>query len=393
MPEPALTRRECLTRGAGAVLAAGAAAVGGYLLYDPRGPTGAPPASTTPPLPDFTAGVDFDASSPRLSIATAGVETANLNTAPVSEPPRPAAQRIHQLVRGAIDGLIPGAKNGAGIRRFIRAGDIVLLKPNVGFDRPPQLGATTHPEIIRAVVRLCREAGAAEVLIADNPIEAPDACFARSGLARVAADEDARIVVPTDHDFRAAPPDPRSQGRDLRTRGADQDTGAGLPAAWPILYAPLARATKLIGLAPIKDHNLASASIVLKNWYGLLGGRRNQLHQAIQAVIADLAVLFRPTLVIADGTRVMLRNGPTGGRASDVRPGGVLGRPAVVAAVDPIACDAWCYENLLGRDPAKLTYLALAHERVTAPSSATRVYGESDWHTYERQGLIARAAL
>jgi uncharacterized protein (DUF362 family) len=164
---------------------------------------------------------------------------------------------------------------------------------------------------------------------------------------------------------------------------------AGLPERWPVFQAPLARATKLIGIAPVKDHNLCSASMNLKNWYGFLGGRRNQLHQAIYEVISDLALLFSPTLVIADATRVMMRSGPTGGRLSDVQPGGALGRPAVIAAVDPVACDAWCYENLLGRDPGQLAYLSLAAQKIAGLPR----FAERDWRLYAAAGKIVTTSL
>jgi uncharacterized protein (DUF362 family) len=127
----------------------------------------------------------------------------------------------------------------------------------------------------------------------------------------------------------------------------------------------------------------------LKNWYGLLGGRRNQFHQAIHHIVSDLGMMMSPTLVIADGTRVMMRNGPTGGRATDVKPGGELGRPTIVASVDPVACDAWCYQHLLGRDPATLAYLEMAQRKIGEQvAGGTKRFGQRDWQTYDRQGLI-----
>ena len=352
-----LTRRECLVRGAGAVVATAAAAAGGYLLYDSSGRRGLVGDAGKTPVPhalkDFFAGIDFPAASPRISVA-------------MGEEPR-----IESMLRAAIGGLDPSL----GMRRFIRPGDVVLIKPNAGFDRPPYLGATTHPEVLRAVIRLCREAGAREVLVTDHPIESPAACFAKSGIGPVVEAEGARLIVPREDQFGPV------------------HSGAGPLDRWPIFYAPLERATKLIGIAPIKDHNLCSASMNLKNWYGLLGGRRNQLHQAIHEVISDLALLFSPTLVIADATRVMMRSGPTGGRVSDVKPGGELGRPTVVAAVDPVACDAWCYENLLGRDAAQLAYLGRAVEKIRADvASGAQRFGSSDWRAYERAGQIVRVS-
>lgn len=358
MSDNRLTRREVLVRGAGTLAAAGVAAAGGYLLYDPVGDAGLPrQGGPGIRLRNYFASVDFPASSPRISVAIA--TEANLDS----------------LLRSAVTALAPSV----GMKQFVSAGDVVFVKPNVGFDRPPHLGATTHPEVLRALIRMCYEAGAKKVIIADNPIEAPEACFARSKIGDVAEAEGAKVMLPSQADFEELV---------LRSRGADPQRGEAL-GRWPIFYRPLAEATKVIGVAPIKDHNLCSASMNLKNWYGLLGGRRNLFHQAIHNIISDLGLMMSPTLVIADATRVMMRSGPTGGRISDVQAGGELGRPAVIASVDPVACDAWCYENLLGRDPARLTYLELAHAKIAAQTAGgVRRFGERDWRVYERQGKI-----
>jgi len=358
-----MTRREWLARGAGAVLAAGAAAGGAWLLYDPEGDAGLPaPSAGGVRLKNYFAGVDLPASSPRISVAT-GVE-----------------DRIGQMVRAAVGGLA----GDRGIRRFVSAGDVVLIKPNVGFDRPPAVGATAHPEVVRAVIRLCREAGARMVVVADNPIESPEACFARSGIGPVAREEGARVVLPSEARFERVV---------LREDAPDAAAGEAL-GRWPIFHRPLAEATRVIGIAPVKDHNLASSSQNMKNWYGLLGGRRNQFHQAIHHVVSDLALMMSPTLVIADGTRVMMRNGPTGGRPSDTKPGGEMGRPVVVASVDQVACDAWCYEHMLGRDPAQLAHLEMARGKIARRIAAGEDrLAESDWRVYERQGLIGTTNL
>ena len=353
-----MTRREWLARGAGAVAAAGAAAAGGYLLYDPVGDAGLlDPSDACVRLPNFFAGIDLPISNPRISIAVGTDST------------------IEPLVRAAVAGLAPSL----GMKCFVSAGDVVLLKPNVGFDRPPYLGATTHPEVLRGLIRLCREAGAHKVIIADNPIEAPKACFAKSKISEVAEAEGATVMLPSQAGFETLV---------IRPRDPDPHQAEVL-GRWPVFYRPLREAAKVIGVAPIKDHNLSSASMNLKNWYGLLGGRRNQFHQAIHHVISDLGLMMSPTLVIADATRVMMRNGPTGGRLSDVKPGGELGRPAVIASVDQVACDAWCYEHLLGRDPAQLPYLDLAHRKIAARiAEGEKRLGERDWRVYDRQGLV-----
>ena len=343
MSERKVTRRQCL----GALAATAVASAGGYVLWDRSGDrkTG----QQRHPIKDYFAGIEFPASNPRISAALGD------------------DRGIDAMVRAAVNGL----DAGLGIKRFVHPGDVVLIKPNAGFDRPPHLGATTHPEVVRAVIRLCKEAGARQVMVTDHPIETPEACWIRSEIGPVAHSEGATLLTPRDREFVGL-------------------TGpAELLKGWPVFVAPLHRADKLIGIAPVKDHNLCGASMNLKNWYGLLGGRRNQLHQAIHEVISDLAAIFSPTLVIADATRVMMTSGPTGGRATDVQPGGQLGRPAVIAAVDPVACDAWCYENLLGRDPATLAYLSLAARKL---ASLGRL-GESNWRAYEVSGQIVTTSV
>ncbi len=363
MSDGDLTRREWLIRGAGTVAAAGTAAAGGFLLHDPDGDAGLrKPSDGAQRLRNYFETIDFPAGDPRISVAV-GNES-----------------QIEQLVRAAVGGLAPND----GIKRFVSKGDVVLVKPNVGFDRSPHMGATTNPEVLRWVIRLCKEAGAGKVIVADNPIESPEACFAKSKIRDVTDEEGAKLVLPSQVHFESLVI--RDSVPDARKREA--------LGRWPIFYSPLAQATKVIGVAPIKDHNLCGASMQMKNWYGLLGGRRNQFHQAIHNIVSDLGMMMSPTLVIADATRVLMRNGPTGGRISDVKIGGEMGRPSVVASVDQVACDAWCCEHFLGRDPAKLAYLELAAKKIAAQvAGGAKRFGEPDWRTYERQGKIVTTGV
>ena len=200
-------------------------------------------------------------------------------------------------------------------------------------------------------MRLCREAGASEVRVADNPIESPAACFERSGVGKAAVEAGARVYLPTAADFRL-----------LETPGATHI------ARWPFFWRPFAGVTKVIGVAPVKDHNLCRASMTTKNWYGLLGGRRNQFHQDIHGIVADLALMLRPTFVVLDGTRVLWRSGPTGGSLADVREGRTL-----VASTDSLAADAFGWDDLLGRGGEPLpAYFAKA---------ASRGLGTPDWRS------------
>lgn len=253
------------------------------------------------------------------------------------EPSAPGMAIIHgadpdRLVRAALDAL-------GGVKQFIRSGDVVIIKPNVAFDRAPALGATSSPGVVAAVVRLCREAGARQVMVLDNPINQPEGCFLKSGVQRAAEEAGATVILPQASAF------------------APVEIGGEVLKTWPMFYRPFRDADKVIGIAPCKDHNLCGASLTMKNWYGLLGGMRNQFHQNIHGVIADFPLLMKPTLVILDGTHVLLSNGPTGGSLSDVAK-----RDTLVAGVDMVAVDAYGY-TLLGRDPEKLEYLKKAHAR------------------------------
>jgi len=257
---------------------------------------------------------------------------------------RPAAAADVAVGRGGTvrERLAKALDAVGGLRHYVQPGDIVLLKPNVAFDRSPNLGATTDPQIIEELVRMllvdCR---AQEVRVADNPIESPADCFAKSGIGTAAQRAGGRVYLPDSNAFRM-----------LHTPGAT------LIENWWFFNRPLTNVDKVIGVAPVKDHNLCHASMGLKNWYGLLGGRRNQFHQDIHEIVSDLSLMIKPTLSLLDGGKVLMKNGPTGGDPSNVKPG-----DAVVAAVDPVAADAWAFEHLLERGAEYPRYLHMAEEK------------------------------
>ena len=229
-----------------------------------------------------------------------------------------------------------------GLARLVGPGDIVLVKPNVAFDRSPILGATSNPALLEALIRmLLVDARAREVRVADNPIESPADCFAKSGVGAASERAGASVFLPDSNAFE-----------DLHT------PGAVLIERWPFFKRPFKGVTKVIGVAAVKDHNLCHASLGIKNWYGLLGGRRNQFHQDIHEIVSDLSIMIRPTLTILDGTRILMENGPTGGDPANVKQGDV-----VLAATDPVAMDAWAYEHLLERRTALPDYLHRAERK------------------------------
>jgi uncharacterized protein (DUF362 family) len=235
------------------------------------------------------------------------------------------------LVRAAVDRI-------GGMERFVRRGETVLVKPNMAWDRTPEQGANTHPEIVTEVVRLCREAGAGRVVVADVPVHDPRRTAARSGIEEAARAAGAEFLIPASTGFTLAA------------------LGGSILDRWEV-FDPLLEADRLINVPVVKDHGLSRLTCGMKNLYGVLGGSRGRLHQRVHVSIADLAVAFRPTLTVVDATRVMVRGGPQGGRLDDLLPVG-----AVAAGTDPVALDAWG-ASLLGIDPKEIDYIVLARGR------------------------------
>jgi uncharacterized protein (DUF362 family) len=235
------------------------------------------------------------------------------------------------LTRRAVDAL-------GGMKRFISRGDVVVIKPNIGWDRLPIHAANTNPDVVATVVKMAFEAGAKRVVVTDASCNDPNRCFQRSGIWRASYHLGADVILPAEHRFRT-----------MRLNGDVLDE-------WPV-YTPLVQADKVINVPVAKHHNLARYTGAMKNWYGSLGGRRNRLHQNIDVSVADLATFMRPTLVVVDATRVLVRNGPQGGNVDDTRELGT-----VIATVDQVAADAFG-SSLIGQKRENIAYLKMGQER------------------------------
>jgi uncharacterized protein (DUF362 family) len=236
------------------------------------------------------------------------------------------------LVRKALEGL-------GGVRRFIGRGDVVVIKPNIAWDRTPEQAANTNPLAVAEMVRLCLEAGAKKVRVTDVSCNEPRRCFQRSGIASAASAEGAEIVLPEEHLFRQ-----------VNLRG-------DVLGEWPVLE-PFIAADKMINFPIAKAHSLTGVTLGMKNWYGILGGDRSRLHQHIHESLADLADFMRPTLTIIDAYRVLIRNGPVGGDLGDVEL-----KKTLIAGTDPVALDGYAAKVFWNIAPETLLYLKLAQDR------------------------------
>ena len=226
-----------------------------------------------------------------------------------------------------------------GIRRFVSRGDVVIVKPNIAWDRTPEQAANTNPEVVAELVRQCWSAGAKKVIVTDVSCNDPRRCFERSGVAAAARQQGAEVLLPAPEKFK------------------EVDLGGDLLQDWPV-YQPFLEADKIINVPIAKHHSLTGCTLGMKNWYGILGGQRHRLHQRIHESLADLADFMRPTLTVADSYRVLLRNGPTGGNLEDV-----LLKKTIVAGTDPVALDAYLAKAYWDLEPVALPYLKLAADR------------------------------
>jgi uncharacterized protein (DUF362 family) len=239
-----------------------------------------------------------------------------------------------EMVRRAVAEL-------GGMGRFVKHGDVVVVKPNMSWDRVPEQGATTNPEVVREVVKLCLEAGAKKVKVFDSTLNEPRRCYKRSGIQKAAEEAGADVQFVMDRKFKTAA---FPMGDVIKS--------------WE-LYEDVLDADRLINVPAAKHHSVPEAGISLgmKNLMGLIGGNRGQYHRNFAKKIVDLSTRIKPDLVILDAYRVLLRNGPSGGNLADV----VLMKN-LIAGADPVAVDSYG-ATLFNLQPEKIPFLIEAKQR------------------------------
>ena len=257
---------------------------------------------------------------------------------------RPAAAAAPVPALAVIEGDSPAALAReaiaalGGMGKFVGRGDRVVVKPNIGWDRTPEMAACTNPDIVRTVVELVLDAGARKAIVIDNTTNQAKRCYVRSGIQEAV----------------------RQAGGDMLFVDAHRVKKMALKGDWLKEWEVLldvVEADAVINVPIAKHHNLCRLTLGGKNWLGAVGGARNQFHQDLDKAVVDLAAFFKPRLTVLDAYRVLVRNGPQGGRISDTEL-----RKTVVAGTDPVAVDVVA-ASLFGVAPAELPYLGLARER------------------------------
>lgn len=225
-----------------------------------------------------------------------------------------------------------------GMGRFVSRGDVVLVKPNIGWDRTPEQAANTNPEVVATIVRLCLDAGAKEVKVFDHPCEDPRRCYVSSGIMEAAKVAGAKVSYVDSRRFRK------------------MDIKGEVLQSWEV-YQEAAEVDKIINCPILKHHSLARLTMGMKNLMGLVGGARGGLHWRLDQNIVDLAAFFKPTLVILDAVRVLTANGPQGGSLKYVKRFNT-----VAVSSDQVAVDAMG-AKLFGLAPEEMEHLRIASKR------------------------------
>jgi uncharacterized protein (DUF362 family) len=235
-----------------------------------------------------------------------------------------------QIVKAALDAM-------GGIKTFISRGDVVVIKPNIGWDRVPEQAGNTNPEVVATMVKLCFEAGAKKVKVFDRPVNDPRRCYVQSGIAPAVKALGAEADYVDERKFK----DMAINGQALKT--------------WP-LYSEVFEADKVINIPIAKHHGLAKLTMSFKNWMGVMGGSRRQIHQKLDESLVDLALKIKPTLTILDAVRILTANGPQGGSLADVKK-----LDTVIVGVDQVAIDSYG-ATLFGMKGSDLGYVTIGHK-------------------------------
>ncbi len=227
-----------------------------------------------------------------------------------------------------------------GMGQFVKKGQKVVVKPNIGWDVPPERAANTNPLLIKRIVQHCFQAGAKEVLVFDNTCDAWTKCYRDSGIEKYVKSAGGKMVPGNTEGFYQEIE--LAQGKRLKKVK---------------VHELVLDADVFIDVPVLKSHDAAKLTISMKNLMGVIWDRRYWHRNDLNQCIADYATYSRkPDLVVVDAYNVMMKNGPRGVSKSDV-----IKMKAQIVTTDMVAADA-AAAKMFGVDPASIRYIRLAHE-------------------------------
>ncbi len=292
-----------------------------------------PPIATPTVVTQRATRAPAPATGTAATMPSAPAATASTSAAAGLVVARGAGADPAELARRAIAGL-------GGIERFVKKGANVVIKPNICVAyHGPEFAATTNPDVVAAVVALCKAAGAARVRVMDAPFGGTAAnAYDKSGIAQAVGVAGGEMEVMSRMKYRSLP---IRNGRTIKSWQA---------------YGDALDADLLINIPIAKDHGSSRLSLGMKNLMGLIQDRNAFHARGLHQCIADLSSALRPHLTIVDAVRVLTANGPTGGNLDDVQQ-----LDTVIASVDPVAADAYAATlfNMAGQD---IDYIRLSAE-------------------------------
>lgn len=226
-----------------------------------------------------------------------------------------------------------------GMTRFVKKGQKVVIKPNIGWDVIPERAGNTNPKLVSRIVKHCLDAGASEVYVFDNTCDAWNLCYKNSGIEKAVKNMGGKIVPGNTEGYYQTVKIPR--GKSLKEAK---------------VHELILSSDVFINVPVLKHHSSASISLSMKNLMGIVWDRRywhrNDLHQCI----ADLVTWRTPTLNVIDGYRVMMRNGPRGVSEADV-----VTMKQLIVSSDIVAADA-AATLIFGSKPEDIPHIRIAND-------------------------------
>jgi len=235
-----------------------------------------------------------------------------------------------KLLTQAIDGL-------GGIQRFVKRGDVIWIKPNIGWDRTPEQAANTNPELLATLIQMCFNAGAKKIKMGDNPCNPAAKTYENSGIAPMARKLGVEVLFVDE-----------TRCKQMAIKGEAIKTHPVFPE--------IVECDLVINVPILKHHRLADLTMCMKNYMGVIGDRK-KFHLDIATSVTDMTAFMKPRLCILDAIRVLTANGPSGGKLEDVAVKGT-----VAAGVDIVALDAFGAE-VMGKDPKAIKSVVKGEER------------------------------
>ena len=255
----------------------------------------------------------------------------------------PAEEGKYDLVavRGgeAVDMFNKAMEALGGMGKFVKPGQKVVVKPNIGWDAPPERAANTNPELIARIIKSCLEAGASQVVVFDHTCDQWNRCYSNSKIEEYARNAGAKVVQADNESFYNEVAVP--EGKSLKKAKVHKE---------------IINADVFINVPILKNHNSTTVSLAMKNLMGVVWDRRYYHSNDLSQCIADFITYRKPDLNIIDGYRMLSRNGPRGVSTADV-----TDLKALIAGKDIVAVDA-AATLMFGSEPKDINHIRIAHE-------------------------------